>query len=248
MARCIGVSYSAVVIKTKRLMKTSSTCTASPVPSVHQSRGWFFIIAGIVVLLALRSYGIEPSVVQLHPPSSQKLGESGLAMTDKWILVGEPRNDDQGGDSGAVQVFDRVTGKWLRKLKPNIGAANARFGWSIAVRGNLALIGAYQDGTQGAFAGAAYVFDVSTGKQLFKLVASDGDASSFFGTSVAISGNLGVIGSPSHDDPSAGSNAGAIYLFDLTTGAQLNKIPGTAMGEVLGSVVAASSRIIAAMD
>jgi hypothetical protein len=71
--------------------------------------------------------------------------------------------------------------------------------------------------------GAAYLFDVSTGQQLFKLLPNDIAAEDFFGSSVAIDGNFAVVGAQGHDGE-GGDRSGAAYLFDITTGQQIAKL------------------------
>ena len=83
----------------------------------------------------------------------------------------------------------------------------------------------------GADAGAAYVFDVSDPRhpiERFKLRASDAERSSRFGQSVAVSGGLAVIGAPYRRDAVNGEADiadGGAYIFDVTTGEQLARIP-----------------------
>jgi len=64
-----------------------------------------------------------------------------------------------------------------------------------------------------ADSGSAYVFDVATGQQLSKLTASDPGTDDSFGDSVAISGEIAIVGARHDDD--GGSNSGSAYLFDL---------------------------------
>ena len=202
-------------------------------------RAWM-LVSGLWSLV-FACQAIEPSVTQLHPPSSDTFGQS-TAMNDQWIVVGDPSDTNE---IGAVQVFARATGKWLRTLRATAGPTTSRLGWSVALRGNLVLTGAPDSLDQGLDAGAAVVFDASTGKQLFRLLASDGNAQSSFGDSVAISGKFGVIGAPVHDEVGA-ADAGAVYVFDLTTGNQRTKIAGSAASQKLGYAVAASGYIFVA--
>ena len=145
-----------------------------------------------------------------------------VAISGDTALIGAPFNDDKGTSAGAAYVFDLTTGQQTAKLLASDGEENDRFGRSVAISGDTALIGAYLDGDNGLEAGAAYVFDVTTGQQVAKLLASDGTASDNFGNSVAISGHTAVIGAPRDDD--LGSNSGAAYVFDLTTGQQIAKL------------------------
>ena len=77
------------------------------------------------------------------------------------------------------------------------------------------MIGAKFDYDNGRASGSAYVFDVSTGNQLSKLLPSDGAEFHHFGSSVAISGNTTVIGSDLDNDN--GSESGSAYVFQQRT-------------------------------
>ena len=50
-------------------------------------------------------------------------------------------------------------GDQLFKLLPNDGAADDRFGWSVAISGATAIVGAYVDDDNGTDSGSAYLFD-----------------------------------------------------------------------------------------
>ena len=89
----------------------------------------------------------------------------------------------------------------------------------------------------GRDAGAAYLYDVSTGKELFKLTAADGKARDNLGTSVDISGNVAVV--TGHE------RSGAAYLFDVTTGEQLFKL-ATADGSLLRRAAISGDLAVAA--
>jgi hypothetical protein len=96
------------------------------------------------------------------------------------------------------------------KLTASDGNAGDWFGWSVAVDGDTAVVGAYQDDDNGASSGSAYVFtrSGSTWSQQAKLVASDGANNDFFGQAVAISGDTAVIGAYGDD-----GYQGSAYVF-----------------------------------
>ena len=107
------------------------------------------------------------------------------------------------------------------KLVPSDGGYADYFGRSVAVSGNRAVVGSYKDDDKGYNAGAAYVFefDVETGDwfRMAKLLADDGDVNDYFGSKVAMSGNIVVIGASYDDDD--GSLSGSAYIFELDTDA-----------------------------
>ena len=57
------------------------------------------------------------------------------------------------------------------KLLASDGDADDRFGFSIAVSGNTAVIGAAWNDEDGDASGSAYVIDITTGQEFFKLTA-----------------------------------------------------------------------------
>ena len=106
-------------------------------------------------------------------------------------------------------------GDQLFKLLPKDGAANDRFGVSVAINGTTAIVGAYWDShDNGSNSGSAYLFDTATGRQFTKLVPDDGAAGDNFGSSVAISGATAIVGAGGDDDNGMGS--GSAYLFDIS--------------------------------
>jgi outer membrane protein assembly factor BamB len=145
-----------------------------------------------------------------------------VAIDGPIAIVGSPSSPSPLIGTGAAYVFDTSTGQQLLKLEANDASEDDLLGSSVALSGNIAVVGAFGDDSAAFNAGAAYVFDVSTGEQLFKLTASDANASMEFGTPVAISGSRVIVGA--RDARQAGIAKGAAYVFDLTTGEQLHKL------------------------
>lgn len=138
------------------------------------------------------------------------------------ILVGADKADPVGFDSGAAHLFDASTGAFLRTLVAEDGQQLDRFGASVALADQFAVVGAFLEDERGDRAGAAYVFDVGTGQQLFKLTADDAQVADFFGLSIAASDGLAIVGSRNSNQTA--ENAGAAYVFDLATGEQRYKL------------------------
>ena len=145
-----------------------------------------------------------------------------VAISGNYAIVGAHLNDDPSGSSGSAYIFNVQTGNQVHKLLPSDGTSNDYFGYSVAISGNYAIVGAYGDDDNGSNSGSAYIFNVQTGDQLHKLTASDGADSDRFGYSVAISGNYAIVGA--RDDDDNGSASGSAYIFNVTTGTQLHKL------------------------
>ena len=100
-----------------------------------------------------------------------------------------------------------------QKLTASDGASEDRFGYSVSLSGDYALIGASFVDDNGSESGSAYVFVRSgtTWTQQQKLTASDGAANDHFGYSVSLSGDCALIGAWGDDD--SGSESGSAYVF-----------------------------------
>jgi hypothetical protein len=95
------------------------------------------------------------------------------------------------------------------------GAAGDVFGYSVAISGGTALVGAAFDTVGGtAQQGSVYVFTRSgaSWSQQAQLTAADGAANDNFGTSVAISGDTALVAA-SNDDVGASIDQGSVYIF-----------------------------------
>ena len=138
-----------------------------------------------------------------------------MAISGNTAIVGAFGSDEKGDFTGSAYLFDVTTGKQLFELKAEDAAAHDEFGKSVAISGNIAIIGAHNDDTErGTDAGSAYVFDVTTGSQLSRIITNNVDPGDQFGNSVAISGHTVVIGARDADD--RGENAGSAYVFDVS--------------------------------
>ncbi len=162
------------------------------------------------------------------------------------------------GEAGVTLVVDDTAAVYPLRVDPLVvwtqqpeltasdGAMLDEFGWSVAVSGGTAIVGAYGH-TVGSNAdqGAAYVFVQSgtTWTQQAELTASDGAAGDSFGYSVAVSGGTAVVGAPTH---LIGDNVdqGAAYVFvqSGTTWTQQQELTASdgAGGDEFGSSVAVS--------
>jgi hypothetical protein len=93
------------------------------------------------------------------------------------------------------------------------GDTNEFFGSSVAIAGDIAVVGAQGDDENGDESGAAYVFTRSDAgwSQEAKLTANDAEAGDQFGGSIALFGETILVGARRDDDN--GDESGAAYLF-----------------------------------
>lgn len=141
-----------------------------------------------------------------------------VAIDGNTALAGAWLGDTPAGqDAGSAYVFTRNGTNWNQqaKLTANDGAAGDYFGWSTAIDGETALIGAVCDDTAaGQDAGSAHAFTRSgtNWTRQAKLVANDGAAGDYFGWSTALEGETALLGAVT-DDTAAGQDAGSAHAF-----------------------------------
>ena len=152
----------------------------------------------------------------------------GVAVTisGNTVMVSANLDDDNGNGSGSAYLFERDqggAGNWgeVKKLTASDGAAGDDFGWSAALNGDTALVGAFGDDDSGAGSGSAYLFERDQGGagnwgEVKKLTASDGAAGDKFGQSVALSGDTALVGVRFDDDN--GDDSGSAILFERDQG------------------------------
>jgi hypothetical protein len=127
----------------------------------------------------------------------------------------------QGASVGSVYVFrglDTALGSVTEaaKLRPSDGVAGDLFGYEVSLSGQFALIGSPTHDSPTTNQGAAYLYRnlatvTGTVTQSAKLTSSDGLTGDQFGTTVSISGAIGVVGANAADG--AFSNQGAAYVY-----------------------------------
>jgi len=145
-----------------------------------------------------------------------------VAIDDGLAVIGAWNDDDLGSNTGSAYLFNANTGQQLRKLNAADAQPNDWFGICVAIDQQTVAVGARMDDDLGDASGSAYLFDASTGAQLFKLNAQDGAAGDLFGASIALDDGLAIVGAYHDDD--AGISSGSAYLFDTHTGLERAKL------------------------
>ena len=101
--------------------------------------------------------------------------------------------------TGAAYLFELTATGWAeqQKLTAFDGGAGDQFGATLAIDGDRAVIGAPGQSSAAIGAGAAYIFSRGPSgvwTEELKLIPSDLSAGQVFGSSVAISGDIAVVG------------------------------------------------------
>ena len=144
-----------------------------------------------------------------------------VAICGDTTVIGSFEDDTNGLNAGSAYLFRYSTaaGRMQEetKLLPSDGDPWDFFGNSVAISGDVALIGAYADTDNGLWSGSAYVFRYDSGSGSWveeqKLLPSDGAECDEFGASVAIYGNVALIGAYGDE-----SYLGSAYIFRYDPG------------------------------
>ena len=170
----------------------------------------------------VRSNGVWSEQAKLTASDGASGDEFGyrVSIDGDTAVIGALHDNNGSGSAGSAYVFVRDNGVWSEqaKLTASDGAENDRFGYSVAIDGDTAVIGAISDQDNGHNSGSAYVYVRSNGvwSEQAKLTASDGASSDDFGLSASIDGDTAVIGAYGDDDN--GSNSGSAYVYVRSNG------------------------------
>ncbi len=170
-------------------------------------------------------------------------------IDDQLLVLG-----DADLDFGAVHIYRREGLTWVydELLLPDKPIEDIAFGYRIALDGDRLLVGAPLYGSIGDHPGAVYAFRRIGGDWVEEEIIVPGDEPSraWFGSEIAISGNLAAVAASSRDN-GAVYDAGAIYIFEDSgsgwTEQGLITLPDPREDEMFGRDLAfAGERIFAA--
>ena len=157
-----------------------------------------------------------------------------VAINGDYAIIGSPFKDDDkiGKNTGAVYIFKSESDEWveMQKLVASDRAIDDNFGISVALKGDYAFVGAWQEDEDAntantlSNAGSVYVFKNldSNWVEVQKLVASDRAAGDYFGVSIALNDSFAIIGAYREDHDALGENtlteSGSAYVFENVDG------------------------------
>lgn len=128
---------------------------------------------------------------------------------DKWVSL---TKSSEMGKWGSVSTRDIVPDE---QISSSDGEAGDRFGASVSIDGDYAVIGSQFSNIDGVpFQGAAYIYHKEDNGWIEqqKLFSNDGSSLSYFGSSVGISGDYVIVGSRG-DDIDGNTDQGAAYIY-----------------------------------
>jgi len=242
----------------------------NPAPLFDGEFGCSVAVSGNLAVVGARrdeSFGVEAAgrayvfdittgalVATLNNPTpiaSKDFFGASVAISGNLAVVGAFLDDPgEVENAGTVYVFDATTGVLLSTLINPVPEWGDGFGNAVAISGNVVVVGASRDDPGGVSeAGTAYVFNATTGALTATLNNPTPTSSDEFGQSVAVSGNVAVVGANGDDldeKDRIAASAGTAYVFNATTGAlqaTLNN-PAPRGGDRFGNSVAISGDVV----
>jgi len=172
----------------------------------------------------------------------EKFGVS-VSIDGNYAIVGACWDDvDSHVNQGSAYIYELSGGAWSYKTKLTApeGADWDKFGASVYIHGNYAIVGADGDDVGSKWdQGSAYIYELSGGVWSYKtkLTAPDGAAGDEFGSSVCLDGNYAIVGVP-YADVGSHVDQGSAYIYELSGGAWSYKTkltaPDGAAGDCFG--------------
>lgn len=182
-----------------------------PFPRAH-----VFVLSSALVLapsaLASGPCDLWETQKLLPTATSQETGHS-VAIDGDVALVGSPKHGLS--DRGGAYVYRRTGSTWQQEqfLSPPGLSANARFGWSVDLSGDVAVLGAYYHSGVASHSGSAFVYRYQAGDWVLEqeLSGSGTAADDWFGYGVAVQDDVIAVASFFGDGAVAGS--GTVTVF-----------------------------------
>lgn len=133
----------------------------------------------------------------------------------------------QSNGSGKILIYQQAGRKnWtlFQELVPQDAQKGMRFGSSLSLNGDQAVIGSYWDSESEFHAGSAYIFEKDENgvwAEQQKIMPAGLAANDFFGHSVSMDQDQLIVGA--YGDDEKGIAAGSVYLFEKNSAGNWNK-------------------------
>ena len=223
---------------------------------VNLKSGDTFVVEDLVNVFSFNGANGEYATIEIEGVDYRVYNESDILVlkdnTDTTIFTFTNLYDntsiDQTSEYNITMFYDgqgsllfsvyykNLPWKYIEKIISDEASVGDYFGNSVAIDGDLMIVGAFFEDTTESNSGAAYVFKRDNGldtwshvQKLKAITPGNGDR---FGYSVAIDGDFMVIGAPY--ESTTESNSGASYVFKrdngLNTWSQVQKLKAITPG------------------
>lgn len=200
--------------------------------------------AAVVFTAAAGSWSQQALLSPTGAISGDQFGRS-VALDGDTALVGDPYEGS--GDTGAAYLFQRNGAVWnaTQRLAPSADAS-ANAGWSLALVGTRALLGAPRHDSNGIDrSGAVFIYAHSAGSwTLRQTLTGSGQAVGQFGDSLVFNGTEAIIGEG--NSPRAWGRRGQLFVapFDGSDFATPQQLPASPAQSVIGGTLAVSGAVL----
>lgn len=153
---------------------------------------------------------LQATLYAPDPYAGDMFGNS-LDINGDILVVGAYGQDQSGGDTGAVYVFNRANSVWsyTQKLVIPDCVVNLRFGTDVRIINGMIVASGYTGSSVFIFAN-----DGSSWTQIAELTPPAGEVNTSFGTTFVVDGDYIVVGAPDAD--TNGTDSGACYTYHNT--------------------------------
>jgi hypothetical protein len=159
---------------------------------------------------------------KLQPTEGRTNGHFGtsVSLSGNLALIGASGEEAGLNSGGAAYIFENTNDEWSfkQRLVELSSDSRERFGNSVSLSGDRALIGASQADLNGINnSGAAYIFerDDDIWNMTQKLTAPDSDTLLDFGINVSLESDLLIVGASGYRTDSDSTRTGAAFVYYL---------------------------------
>lgn len=183
---------------------------------------WFIVLACSVVSVKVMGAVSAFADTRLTAFEGQIYNDFGCAnaVSGDFSVVGAKGDFDNGMGAGAIYLFKHDGGNWVnhQKIYPENPSEGDQFGSDVDISDTFLIVGTPIAKRNGISNGSVYIFTKEADNWVpqTELYIEDGPSYAYFGTSVAISDNLAIVGA-------VGEELGVVYIYRFDGNAWLRE-------------------------
>ncbi|MBF0124886.1 MAG: Ig-like domain-containing protein [Magnetococcales bacterium] len=173
---------------------------------------------GAVIIYDISSSNQSSTMIRPVEGYAHQYFGTAVAMDGERLIVGSlPDGTDSNSRSRSGVAFvyrwDNTTSSWLSegRLEPSSTVDNDQFGSRVDIKGDWAIVGAWDDNATATGTAWLFQWDGSVWVERERITPTNGAARDHFGSSVALSDAGVLVGSP-YDDKQ-GRDSGAVWFY-----------------------------------